>query len=1247
MQLLPQSLNQALNKGYLKQSVTRDEINAFKANLVRMFARIDEDESEENLKNIVSDFLKDTYYSPLSPHLGQGRGGYEINTKDRKDLVIHHGKTSKDPVGLILEAKKPANKAEMMTLQNPNKKALQELVLYYLKETYEKNNHEIKYLVVTNIWEWYILDGIWFEKHIFKNYELKKAFETWKVSGQSTQFFYDNIAKVLLEKIEDDLPCTYFNLKDFRTLAEAPECEEDNELISLYKIFSPEHLLRKPFANDSNTLNKAFYFELLYILGLGENKEESRRLIQRKMGKERQESSLLENTINKLSVGNKFAVLNQQEFVEAEKVEKEIFEVSLELCITWLNRILFLKLLEGQLISFHKGLRDFAFLNTDTIKDFDELDELFFEVLAVPIQERKASVIQKFGNIPYLNSSLFEYTELEKKYISIGCLKDRLKLPLYFQTVLKDGKGKQMTGEQNTLHYLFQFLDSFNFSTDSDAAIQTESKTLINSAVLGLFFEKINGYQEGSFFTPGFITMYMCRETIRKAVVQKFNEITKGNYQSFEQLKEEIDYSDKNARKAANEVINSLKICDPSVGSGHFLVSALNEIVAIKNELQILCYQNGDRIRAYKIEIEHDEIVISDKETNQLFQYRLNQNRYAIDELQELQEAIFHEKKTIIENCLFGVDINPKSVAICRLRLWIELLKNMYYTQESNYTKLETLPNIDINIKCGNSLISKFQIENKNGFLMKDTASRNTQKTLMETYKENVFLYKNLKDRALKTRVQESLVHLKNTFMQMISPADKDIMQKRKLENQLNERNMSFHFFSTAAEKEKWDREIQQLSHELIETENRIQNKIKLIYHNALEWRFEFPEALDENGNFVGFDVIIGNPPYGLFNKKQNQKVALSVESEMLEIITKEYPEVQGGTLNAARIFYALGFKLLKDNGFQAMIIPFGVLTDTTSAKLRRHIFENYCFVKIDAFPERDNTKKRVFEEVKMSTAIIFSQKGKLFSHFDLGVSYEKKINQKERLFLQYTDIQALNPELLSIPITSKSKFHLLQKIYSNPNIVKLGTLSPCLTGEIDISLAKNAIVKDATKSDLVKGVQIDRYTYKNTQAQISQGEIAFLDDTIFKKSYKGIKIQHANMERVVIQGLTGINETGRIKATLLTPPKYLANSCNYFVPNTKISSFFLLALLNSQLLNFVFKCNSTSSNVNGYEVDNLPILLPENVQLYITLTMQILTEKQNNYKADISQMLQEIDKLVYELYEITAEEIAIIEGKI
>jgi adenine-specific DNA-methyltransferase len=246
------------------------------------------------------------------------------------------------------------------------------------------------------------------------------------------------------------------------------------------------------------------------------------------------------------------------------------------------------------------------------------------------------------------------------------------------------------------------------FRAKGSEEIQEENKTLINASVLGLIFEKINGYKDGSFFTPGFITMYMARETIRRAVVQKFNESLNLNCNDFAELKEDLFEEMKSGaksredfRKEANQIVNSLRICDPAVGSGHFLVSALNELIAIKSELRILTDRAGQPLSGYTVEIANDELIVTNPD-DELFEYHPGNK-----ESQRVQETFFHEKQTLIENCLFGVDINPNSVKICRLRLWIELLKNAYYISDSltpshaitKTERLETLPNIDINIK--------------------------------------------------------------------------------------------------------------------------------------------------------------------------------------------------------------------------------------------------------------------------------------------------------------------------------------------------------------------------------------------------------------------------------------------------------------------------------------------------------------------------------------------------------------------
>ncbi|MFN7423987.1 MAG: Eco57I restriction-modification methylase domain-containing protein [Chitinophagales bacterium] len=1196
-----------LKASYQRLHIDREKIELFKENIKKAFEDIaiadKKKESEEHYKAIVRDFLLDTYY----------KGNHSINTQGRNDLVIHNGSNATSPVGIIIETKQPSNKSEMISAKNPNSKSFQQLITYFLKERFENKNLEIKHLIISNIYEWYIFDASDFERYFYDNKKIKDSYLDWtnKTSLMSkTDWFYKEVLFPHIEENLESIPCTYFNLKDYESIINNDNLEDDEALLDLYKILSPEHLLKKQIANDSNSLNKQFYAELLHILGLEEVKEGSKKTIKRCA--KPNEGSILENTLAKLKAK------------AGDVSETESYEIALELTITWLNRILFLKLLEGQLIKYNNNT-DFAFLNYKKVNEYDVLEELFFEVLAVNYKERPESIQKIYGNIPYLNSSLFEETELERTYFGINVLKDRLDIPIYSNTVLNfQVKGSS----KRTLEYLFEFLDAYDFGDESKGKIKENSKSIINASVLGLIFEKINGYKDGSFFTPSFITMYMCRESIRRAVVQKFNDTYGWKCEEFTDLKNEIKSIKK---KEASDTLNTLRICDPAVGSGHFLVSALNELITIKQDLKILIDSEGVDLSEYTIDIENDELVIKDEKGipySYLFQKK---------ESRRIQETLFREKQTIIENCLFGVDINPKSVMICRLRLWIELLKNAYYTESSKYKELETLPNIDINIKCGNSLISRFEV--------KDSVFESIPnfQTRLKEYTTWVQVYKGERDKSAKAQLVKKIDQFKSEFNLRDKRTDKvqNEMDKVTMEI-LKSKNPMFPLTDTEKAKVKnYEAKLVKLTQEKKDIESNP------IFNNAFEWRFEFPEVLDNKGGFVGFDVVIGNPPYGIFNKKQNQNIGLSVEDLEIDIIKNRFPEADSGMLNASKVFYILGFNLLKNGGYNSMIIPFGFLTDTTSTKLRKHIIEKFSFIKIDAFPERDNLSKRIFEEAKMSTSIVLSTKSKINDTFNVGVSYDKSINFNNRLNLTSNDLISYDSNYVAIPMFDRRVFEILIKINANKNVIKIGTIASCLTGEVDISLAKNAIVNDENKEKLIKGVQLNKYVLKEQNSQISQGIIEYLDFPIFNKIYKGEKLNHSKNNRIALQGLTGVNENSRIKSTIVDKGYYLANSCNYIIPNDKFDLKFLVALLNSKLLNFIFKSRSTSSNVNGYEIDNLPVIIDKVIQSkFIKVVDQILSLKKSNPEADTSELEAEIDKLVYELYGLSEEEVKIIENK-
>ena len=332
------------------------------------------------------------------------------------------------------------------------------------------------------------------------------------------------------------------------------------------------------------------------------------------------------------------------------------------------------------------------------------------------------------------------------------------------------------------------------------------------------------------------------------------------------------------------------------------------------------------------------------------------------------------------------------------------------------------------------------------------------------------------------------------------------------------------------------------------------------------------------------------------------------------------------------------------------MIIPFGILADTSSVKIRKTIFDNHSFLSIDAFPERDSTSRRVFEDAKMSTAILLSSNEKLETKSSVGVTFERLI-PKNRATFSVQDIKAFSPEMMQIPMCDRVTFDLLMKMRSRNDLLKLGDIAPSIEGEIHMTKCKPAIISDSSKEPFLKGAQIAKWYYKTDKSEISQGEIEFIDFEKLKLVCSTEKISNASHERIVFQRLTGINEKYRLKATIIPAGIFIANSVNNLTYQTNYPTKLLLALFNSNLLNFIFKATSTSSNVNGYEVDALPLpqLSEENAELQLQIILlvdKILAAKKTDSNADTSAMEAEIDRLVYDLYGLTDEEIKVVEGK-
>ena len=954
-------IQKALNPAYRKIKPNRRAVDEFTDALSACKEEIrrseENNESEEHCKSHIKTFLKNSFYAD-----------HYINTKDRIDLAVYRGKSADSDVGVLLETKKLSNKTEFPTVKNLNKKAVQELLLYYLRERIDHQNNNIKQLVATNGIEWFLFKGEDFYAHFYKNKKLIKEYEAFrdgKKDSTNNELFYREIASKFINDCQEDLPFVHL---DFGSIT--IEKLSDKKLNNLYKLFSPVQWLGEPFGNDSNQLNKAFYHELLHIIGLKEVKKGSKKVIERMPVKERSDGSLIENAIEHIDAKDKLSRFAPKA-IEGKTREEKLFNLGLDLCITWINRILFLKLLEAQLLQYNNDQPEYSFLNIERIKDFDNLDALFFQVLAKRSAERTARVQKDFAHIPYLNSSLFETTDLEHQGLFISELDDYRKVSVYPKTQLVDPQGKKETGALDALTYLFRFLDAYDFAGDTEESIQEDNKTLINASVLGLIFEKINGYKEGSFFTPGFITMYMCRETVRKAVLQKFNQAYDVDLADFDDLKSYCyHYYKKEDKQAFNELIDSLKICDPAVGSGHFLVSALNELLAVKSELGILIDENALPLKV-KIEVVNDELVITDEEGD-LFEYQPHNRESA-----RIQKSIFHEKQNIIENSLFGVDINANSVKICRLRLWIELLKHAYYKpldEADALPQLETLPNIDINIKTGNSLISRFELDADLSKALKQS------KWNLDSYRNAVITYRQAKEKEQKEEMRRIIQDIKSNFRSEINKNDPRKKRLEKARGELfNMTQQTGLFEQTKAQQKAWRNKVEKLNKQIKQLETDIEAiKNNKIYENAFEWRFEFPEVLNDQGDFIGFDIVIGNPPY--IKEYEGKEIFDGLREN----------EIYQGKMDIWYMFASDGTKLLKKDGLLSFIASNNWVTNSGASKLRNFLLENTEFYKLIDF-----TNFMVFDTASIQTMIMIFRKRQVKTH---EFEYRKIINQNPEL---------------------------------------------------------------------------------------------------------------------------------------------------------------------------------------------------------------------------------------------------------
>lgn len=839
------------------------------------------------------------------------------------------------------------------------------------------------------------------------------------------------------------------------------------------------------------------------------------------------------------------------------------------------------------------------------------LTKLFFDTLNS--KDRKDDFELPDGKkvkIPYLNGGLFDKEEHDDHILVFNAR-------LFHNTDNSD--------DPNERGFL-DFLNSFNFTVFEDSP--EEHTVAVDPEMLGHIFENLleDNKDKGAFYTPKEIVHYMCQETLteylatqlskeykvyRKIGENQFelfgNETRTGQLSMIEEIgdkaidREFVEHivQDKDISGLSTEQLNridslldSVKICDPAIGSGAFPMGLLLEIFAIKEAI------------AYQLDLPWNPAEVKEK---------------------------------IIQDSIYGVDIEKGAVDIARLRFWLSLVVDEIMPKP--------LPNLDYKIVVGNSLVSKFEDEiiEIDWSLANNPALQQSRPDLFKKFNNTARIIIEKQKQYFsaegtdKKEIAKEIRQTKLDLLQILFEVERQKIFERgiQIEYAKNKKDVV-----TITERKTQYQYLQKVIGNLTKLKDNPTQPF-----NHFDWKLDFPEILNPfvAGNNAGFDIVIGNPPYFVYENSHTNEIEDIIRNPIYSI-------AQSGKLNAYKVFLALcPYIQKKAYGNICLIFQNSFLGDTAAKFLREHFLKNHTILKIDSFPERDNIQKRVFESAKMSVCI-FQSKNNIPNenhNFELIV-WEDRLNTiKSYCKLSNAEILEFDSNTFQFPMINENEKSIFRKFYTSKNITKLNKVAPCYRGELNMTTERRFFTDEPNGYMAMKGAQIQKYYITD---KLSQGKIEYVKKEEYIIENKGEKSKHHNLQRIVTQRITGVNEKNRLKATIIEKGTFCADSCNYILPvNNCYSINIILAFINSSLFNWIFKKTSTNSNVNGYEIDSLTI--PENILIdvqnkFIFLVDKILSAKKTDSAANTLSWEAEIDKLVYELYCLTPEEIDIIEGR-
>ena len=471
---------------------------------------------------------------------------------------------------------------------------------------------------------------------------------------------------------------------------------------------------------------------------------------------------------------------------------------------------------------------------------------------------------------------------------------------------------------------------SFAYTQDTDSALSDNKDIFSGLSLFGDVVEKINSYAfrpdlriliisetlekllselDGGFDKPDFLISYLCREVVKNAVLRRFNEELQCECVDLQSLSYKI--GDNVA--GANKVFLTLRICDPSVRHGIFLRAILNEMIAVKSQLGILADKDGNPLYKYRFVAGETRLNVVDKK-----EFKAIVLDGSTQESRYIQESLYHEKVALLHNCLFGADKDSLSVLTCKLRLWLDIITNLAGLKDDD------LPYIESNIICGDALVSRFTL--KDDLLM---ALRNINQTMAD-YKRLADSIKTVKESSDRKYLVELMIMIRNCLIEGIGWYSKDTDELLRLRRELSEIMTPGLFPLNETEIKMRNERILLLHTKIKKQENQLSSfRHHQAFGQAVEWRYIFPELLDERGDFIGFDAITGILP---------DTTVAGLGGEKAGFYKRMNYKVYKNNGNVSDMFCELANRLLVYGGCMSFIMPSNWRRDHFNYKIGEYL---------------------------------------------------------------------------------------------------------------------------------------------------------------------------------------------------------------------------------------------------------------------------------------------------------------------